>query len=104
MAFLTTGLIDNTPVFGVRPSPSLSVLVTNNVDTLESVPLRGYYLSGNTKILYVEELFNIGPAEVVLRNYFADFDGIEFHFHCQFSGCQCNPMGERCGGKIADGA
>ncbi|MEL1136332.1 hypothetical protein AAC978_14215 [Desulfitobacterium sp. THU1] len=80
MAFLTTGLLDNTPVFGVRPSTSLRVLVTNNEDTIESVEVKGFFQNGNTKIQYVEELFSIGSGEVKIRDFFGEFDGIEFQF------------------------
>ncbi|SHN88353.1 hypothetical protein [Desulfitobacterium chlororespirans] len=100
MAFLTTGLIDNTPVFGVRPSSSLSVLVTSNVDTLESVLLRGYYLSGNSKVLYVEELFTIGPAEVKLRDYYANLDGIEFQFIVSSQGVNATLWGKDAEGNL----
>ena len=80
MAFLTTGLIDNTPVFGVRPSSTLSVLLTNNESIVQSVLVRGFFLSGYSKIHYVEELLNIEPAEVRVRDYYADHNGVEFQF------------------------
>lgn len=80
MAFLTTGLIDNTPVLGVRPSSSLTALVTNNDNTMQSVLVRGFFQSGNSKIQYVEELLNIGPTEVRVRDYYADLNGVEFQF------------------------
>jgi len=81
MAFLTTGLVDNPPVLGVRPSSSLSVLITDNDIAEASVLVRGFFQFGNAKVLYVEELFSIGPGEVRVKDYFvADFDGFEFNF------------------------
>ena len=46
MAILTTGLIENFPVDGVRPSESFALRVTNDGDATELVQIIGYYLSG----------------------------------------------------------
>lgn len=80
MAFLTTGLVNNPPLQGVRPSSSLSVLLTNNDVATDTVHVRGFYQVGNTKTLYVEELFSLRPGEVAIRDYYANFDNFEFNF------------------------
>ncbi|MDQ7092669.1 hypothetical protein REC12_03625 [Desulfosporosinus sp. PR] len=80
MALLTTGLIDNTAVSGVRPSSTLTVLVSNDDSANETVLIEGFYQSGTTKIMYVQELFNLAPGEVAQRNYYAEFDAFEFQF------------------------
>ncbi|MBC2728568.1 hypothetical protein [Desulfosporosinus sp.] len=80
MPNLTTGLFENTPVMGVRPSSTLSVNITNDDTTPEEVLIRGFYQSGTIKVLYVEELFTLAAGGVVLENYYADFDAFEFQF------------------------
>lgn len=80
MALLTTGLIDNTPVMGVRPSSSISLWMSNDGATEATVLVKGYYQTGNNKIQYVEELVNIGSGGVVFRNYFANLDALEYWF------------------------
>lgn len=80
MPNLTTGLLENTPVMGVRPSSTFSVNITNDSTMLEDVLIQGFYQSGITKVLYVLELVSISPNEVVLRNYYANLDAVEFQF------------------------
>lgn len=100
MALLTTGVIDNTPVSGIRPSSALSVLITNNDDALASVLVRGFLQSGNLKIQYVEELFGIGPAEVRLKSYYGDFDGFEFQFLVSSPGVNVTLWGKNPEGNL----
>ncbi|AIQ70726.1 hypothetical protein [Paenibacillus graminis] len=80
MAILSTGPIENNAVLGVRPTQLLTVkaVCRNTVDAV-AVTIQGYVL-GTTRMLYVNELINIGPNEAVTRNYFADLDGFEFIF------------------------
>lgn len=100
MAFLTTGIIDNSPVLGVRPSSSLSVLVTNNDVVAASVNIKGYFLSGNAKIQYVEEIFSLVPGEVRVRDYYADLDGLEFNFIVSTSGVSVTLWGKDSQGNL----
>jgi hypothetical protein len=52
MAELTTGVIENTPVAGVRPTTTLTVKITND-DTIDAtVFIEGFYVTGTTKTLY----------------------------------------------------
>lgn len=80
MALLTTGMIDNTAVSGVRPSSTLSVLITNNDTVSATIHIEGFFQSGTTKVKYVEELFNLAPGNVAQRSYYAQFDAFEFKF------------------------
>lgn len=73
MAELTTGLIDNFPVNGVRPSVSIAIRITNDGDSMETAETIGYYLNGSSKEVYVLEAVNVNPNEVILREYFAVF-------------------------------
>ena len=76
----TTGLFENTPVEGVRPTASIAVLIVNHDIVGVTVQILGYYLSGTTNVLYVSELFILNPGEVTTRNYYAQFNAFEFQF------------------------
>ena len=80
MAELTTGLIENTSVLGVRPTVTFVVRITNDGTTTESVMTEGSFVLGGAKVLYVLEQINVLPGEAVERIYFADFDAFEFQF------------------------
>lgn len=41
--------------------------------------VQGYYMDG-TRTLYVSELINVAPNEVITRDYYGDFDAFEFIF------------------------
>lgn len=82
MANLTTGLIDNTPVNGVRPTSRLQIRFSND-DLVNpgSVQLTGVRLIGNTvKDVYALATFAIPANSADIRNYTADFDAFEFSF------------------------
>src|SRR3954464_6409554 len=80
MAIVSTGPIENRPVGGVRPTQQVTVKIDNNDSGNSSaVLIQGYYLNG-TKTLYVLELFNVAPNQVVTKDYFADFDAFKFVF------------------------
>ncbi|MCB8814938.1 hypothetical protein [Desulfosporosinus shakirovi] len=80
MAELTTGLIENTAVLGVRPTVTIVVRITNDGITTKSVMTEGSFVLGAMKVLYVLEDINVLPGEAVERIYFSDFDAFEFQF------------------------
>ena len=80
MPLLTTGLIENTPVAGVRPTSTFSVLVSNNDINTVSVQITGFFVSGTTKTIYVLEFRDIPPGETTEATYYAQFDAFEFQF------------------------
>lgn len=100
MPNLTTGLLDNTPVMGVRPSVTLSVNITNDGIAAESVLVQGYFQSGITKVLYVQELFMIAPGSVALRNYFANLDAFEFQFIVSSDDVNATAWGKNAAGSL----
>ena len=100
MAELTTGLIENTPVAGVRPTSSLTVRITNDDTVAASVEILGFYLTGVTKTLYVSELFTVNPGEVATRNYFADFDAFEFQFVTSSDAVEISAWGKDAEGNL----
>ena len=80
MSWLTTGLMDNLKVAGVRPTSSIMVRLTNDDKIDVDVQIKGYYLAGTTKTQYVMEHFGLAPGGVANRNYNAQFDAFEFQF------------------------
>ena len=82
MAILTTGLIDNTPVLGVRPSSRLQIRISNDDLVIPgTVQITGIRLIGDTvRDTYVLELFAVPANTAVVRNYTVDFNAFEFQF------------------------
>lgn len=80
MTVLTTGLIENPPVSGIRATTLLTVRVVNNDTSPASIEISGSYVSGTTTILYALELFILDPGEVATRNYSANFNAFQFLF------------------------
>ncbi|UOK64655.1 hypothetical protein MT997_09525 [Paenibacillus sp. OVF10] len=82
MAILSTGPIENniSGIAGIRPTQSVTVKIDNrNATEMFTVLLRGYYLNG-VRTLYVEELLNVSPNQVITKVYNGNFDAFEFVF------------------------
>ncbi|MGE6578486.1 YVTN family beta-propeller repeat-containing protein, partial [Paenibacillus xylanexedens] len=82
MANLSTGPIENniSGVTGTRPTQFITVKIDNrNLTDVFNVLLLGYFLDG-VRTLYVEELFNVLPNQVVTKDFVANFDAFEFIF------------------------
>ncbi|GAS79969.1 hypothetical protein [Paenibacillus amylolyticus] len=82
MAILSTGPIENniSGITGIRPTQSVTVKIDNRNETeMFTVLLRGYYLNG-VRTLYVEELLNVSPNQVITKDYDGNFDAFEFVF------------------------
>ncbi|KJR45345.1 Phage tail fiber protein [Desulfosporosinus sp. I2] len=80
MALLTTGLIKNAKVSGVRPSSTLLARISNAGTVNVTIRISGFYWVGITKKEYVLDLLTLAPGEVANSNYYAQFDVFEFHF------------------------
>ncbi|SHN62650.1 collagen-like protein [Desulfitobacterium chlororespirans] len=102
MAELTTGLIDNFPVNGVRPSVSVALRITNDGDSMETAGITGYYLNGTIKEVYVLEVVNVNPNEVIIREYFADLDAFEFLFSTSSETVAISVWGKDAEGNLVD--
>ena len=100
MALLTTGLLENTPVSGIRPTTNLVVNISNDDTTIISVLIKGYYVSGATKTQYVEDLFSVSPGNVLSRNYFAQFDALEFQFTPSSNAVEITTWGKNTAGVL----
>lgn len=80
MKVLTTGLINNTPVAGIRPSTTICARYRNKDLIPAVVQIRGYYLQNEAKIEYVVDSFTLKPGKVLDTNHYAQFDAFEFRF------------------------
>lgn len=100
MAQLTTGLIENTAVSGVRPTTNLVVRITNDDTVTDTLQIIGFYLSGSTKIQYVDELLSINPGNALVRNYYAQFDAFEFQFVTSSSAVEISAWGKDASGNL----
>lgn len=102
MAFqgLTTGIIDNPAVSGVRPTSTLAVLITNDDTSTVAIQINGFYLSGATKVQYVAEFFTINAGGVATRSYYAQFDGFEFQFLVSSAAVEVSAWGKDSTGNL----
>ncbi|MFZ3101146.1 MAG: hypothetical protein WA131_11790 [Desulfitobacteriaceae bacterium] len=100
MPDLTTGLFNNTPVEGVRPSSTLSVNISNDDTSTVDVQIEGFFQSGTTKVKYVEELFPLTAGSVTQRNYFAQFDTFEFQFTVSSGAVEVTAWGKDATGNL----
>ena len=100
MAQLTTGLIENTAVSGVRPTTSLVVRISNDDTVTVTVLIQGFFASGTTKIKYVEEFISISTGNVVSRAYFAQFDAFEFQFTTSSNAVEISAWGKDASGNL----
>ncbi|HWQ41352.1 MAG TPA: collagen-like protein [Desulfosporosinus sp.] len=100
MAELTTGLIDNDPISGIRETTIFTVKVSND-DTVEViVQIIGYFTSGTAKIIYVQEVFVLAAGEVATRNYFANLDAFEFQFTTSSNAVEISAWGKDIAGNL----
>lgn len=104
MAIFSTGPIENNPVLGVRPTQLVTIQIVNRaaVDVLV-ITIQGYSLGG-TRTLYVSEVVELAPNEVVTRDYFADLDAFEFRFTIGDAGERAgiSVWGKQTGGQLTD--
>lgn len=100
MPNLTTGLFENTAVAGVRPSSTLTVRIANDDASTVAIQIEGYFLSGTTKVKYVEEFFTLVAGAVVLKNYFVQFDAFEFQFFVSSEAVEVSAWGKDAAGNL----
>ena len=100
MPLLTTGLFENTAVSGVRPSSTLSVLISNDDTISVTIHIEGFFQSETTKVKYVEELFILAAGAVAQRNYFAQFDAFEFQFTVSSQAVEVSAWGKDATGNL----
>lgn len=94
MALLTTGLIENPSVSGIRATTVLTVRVVNDDSASASVQISGSYVSGTATTAYVLELFILEPGEVATRSYSANFDAFQFQFTTSLENVEISAWGK----------
>ncbi|WP_427854232.1 hypothetical protein [Desulfosporosinus orientis] len=100
MANLTTGLIENTPVAGVRPTISFTVNISNDSASTETVQIDGYYVSGTTKIQNVLEQINLTSGAAITRVYYAQFNEFEYQFTTSTDAVEISAWGKNAAGTL----
>jgi hypothetical protein len=100
VTLLTTGLIENSAVSGVRPSSILSVLISNDDITVASIEIRGFFQSGSAKVQYVEEVFSLPAGGVASRSYNVQFDAFEFQFILSSQAVNVSAWGKDSAGNL----
>lgn len=80
MAVLTTGVVENSRVLGIRPSSTLTIRIRNKDLINAVIQINGFYLSGTEKIEYVLDSVTLAPGAVIDTNHYAQFDAFEFRF------------------------
>lgn len=80
MASLTTGLIENNKVSGVRPCKMLLVRFSNKDLVSTKIRIDGYYWFKTNKKEYVLDYIILAPGEVADKSFYAEFDAFEFLF------------------------
>lgn len=100
MAQITTGLIENREVFGVRPSSTLSVRISNADSGSANIRINGFYWTGTTKTEYVLDLLTLAPGEVANSNFYAQFDAFEFQFVTSSDAVEISAWGKDVAGDL----
>jgi len=80
MPYLTTGMLDNASIEGVKQSSMLSVNISNDDTSTVAIQVEGFFKSGTSKVKYVEEFFTLTAGTMALKNYFIPFNAFEFVF------------------------
>ncbi len=100
MVQLTTGLINNPTVAGVRPTASLAVRLANDDTVTATVLIEGFYMSGAIKIMYVQEPLSIAAGNVATRSYYAQLDAVEFQFTTSSAAVEISVWGKDTTGNL----
>lgn len=98
MAFLTTGLIENSEVLGVRPSVACAVKISNAQQVKASTRINGFYWNRTAKTEYVVEILTLEPGETINLNFYAQFDFFEFQFIAGSEEVEISAWGINAGG------
>lgn len=100
MPLLTTGLIENVAVSGVRPTTRAIVRMTNNTSLAGFVRIQGFYVNGTDKNPYVDETIPLLPGSAVSRDHYAQFDAFEFLFTTSNDGIAVSVWGKNADGSL----
>jgi len=65
-----------------------------------SIGIKGFYVDGAVKVQYVEELFFVAAGAVSTKNYYAQFDALEFQFTTSDATIQTTAWGKDAAGNL----
>ncbi|TGE35375.1 YncE family protein [Desulfosporosinus fructosivorans] len=99
MDLLTTGLIKNNEVSGIRPSLTFSVRISNADSVSANIRINGFYWLETTKTEYVLDIVTVAPGEVATRDYYANFDASEFRFATSSEALEISAWGKDAAGN-----
>ncbi|HBV88695.1 MAG TPA: exosporium protein, partial [Desulfosporosinus sp.] len=100
MAELTTGLIENNLVDGIRPTSTFTVKVTNDGTTVADIEILGFFVSGGIKTHYAQELISLAAGSVTTRDYYAAFNAFEFKFITSSNAVKVSAWGKNAEGNL----
>ncbi|SHJ21451.1 hypothetical protein SAMN02746098_05351, partial [Desulfosporosinus lacus DSM 15449] len=100
MTELTTGLIENAPVTGVRPTSMFTVKITNDATTTANIDILGFFVTGTIKTMYVSEAFVLAEGEVATRDYYAQLNAFEFQFIVSTDDVKVSAWGKDSAGNL----
>lgn len=80
MLYVTTGILENSAVAGVRPTSTVNLRITNDGLINDSVQIIGFYFDGDAKVQYVSEIVVLAPGSALSRSHYANFDAFEYQF------------------------
>ncbi|MHB1651431.1 MAG: hypothetical protein ACYCVD_03005 [Desulfitobacteriaceae bacterium] len=100
MLYVTTGILENAAVSGMRPTSTVALRITNDGLVNDSVQIIGFYLTGATKVQYVSEIITLAPGAVVTKSYYAQFDAMEFQFMTLENSMQISVWGKDANGNL----
>jgi hypothetical protein len=100
MLYVTTGILENTAVAGVRPTSTVNLRITNDGLINDSVQIIGFYIEGTTKVQYVSEIITIVPGGALNRSFYANFDAFEFQFMTVNNSMQISVWGKNANNNL----
>ncbi|MHB8124392.1 MAG: hypothetical protein ACYDEJ_01905 [Desulfitobacteriaceae bacterium] len=80
MLYVTTGILENAAVAGMRPTTTITLKITNAGLINDSVQILGFYVKGASMVQYVSEIITLVPGGVQSKSYYANLDAFEFQF------------------------
>lgn len=101
MPYLTTGLLDNTAVGGIRPSSTISINIYNDDTSAVAIQIEGFCQTGTTKVKYVEEFFTLTAGAVALKSYYVPFDAFEFQCFVSSEEVEVSAWGKDATGNLS---
>lgn len=99
MLYVTTGILENAAVEGIKPTTTVTLRITNDGLIDDSLQIIGFYIEGATKVQYVSEIITLAPGGVQNKSYYANFEAFEFQFMTVNNSLQISVWGKAANGN-----